>query len=248
MSPRADPRLDEPPFVGRRALHLLGPFVFTGGVLVLVWLVSGVWTLNAMLVAGGLSLMGAGTTVVFGEAALGDRTWHLHLTTWQLAYVVMYVNAVSAWFYTWNLDLLQRLPRIGPVLLRARRNARRMLRHRPWIRRWTVVGVALFVISPLPGSGALGGSFVGRIAGVGRRATLLAVSVAGVVVASGYALLAGPMKTLLDRVQDVAPYWVRLAAFALSALLLLGLVALLVRWFAAQPATAGAPDRSPPRR
>ena len=231
-----DPYIDEPLGFWRRAAYVLGPPALTAALVGLVYLAAGAWVMNEVLVAGGLSLFGAGTTVVFGEAALGDTTYNLRLSTWHLAYIVMYVNAVSAWFYTYNLDLLQRLPKVGPQLRRSRMNATATLQHRPWIRRWAVIGVGLFVITPLPGSGALGGSLMGRIVGVSKRATFLAVAIAGVIVSSGYALLAGQLKAQLDRLEQYTPFWVRIAVFLLFAVVVIWLMAKLVRWFATHPA------------
>ncbi|MDA1194020.1 MAG: small multi-drug export protein [Planctomycetota bacterium] len=226
----------EPPIGAlRRTLYVLGPFVLTALVLCVIYLVADRWTVHQVWITGLVSLLGAGTTVVFGEAALGEDSFHLHLGTWELAYVVMYVNTVSGWFYTYNLDLLQRVPRIGPWLRRARRNARIMLQQRPWIRRWAMVGVCLFVVTPLPGSGALGGSLVGRLVGISKRATVVAVALAGVAVSSLYALLASELKLVLDRVERFAPPWVRLAVFLLVAIVLIWLMTRLVRWLASQP-------------
>jgi len=233
--PSGHPEDDAPVGLGRRLVYFFGPFAVTALVLSVIYLMTDAWTLHEVWITGTVSLLGAGTTVVFGEAALGDNTFDLQLDTWQLAYVVMFVNAVSGWFYTYNLDLLQKLPKVGPWLRRSRVNARAMLEHRPWIRRWAVVGVSLFVITPLPGSGALGGSLVGRLVGITKRATVTAVAVAGVVVCSAYALLANELKDALDRLEQYTPFWVRLAVFVLAAFVLVWGMAKLVRWFATHP-------------
>ncbi len=234
---------------GRRLWYFFGPLLVTAATLGVIYLLTDEWTVHEVWITGLVSLLGAGTTVVFGEAALGDNTFDLKLGTWQLAYVVMYVNAVSGWFYTYNLDLLGKLPKIGPWLRRSRINARAMLEQRPWIRRWSVVGVSLFVITPLPGSGALGGSLVGHIVGISKRATVIAVAVAGIAVCSAYALLANELKQLLDRLEQFTPLWVRFVAFALVAIVLIWAMTKMVRWFATHPqeGTDGggpAPDES----
>ena len=231
-----DPRPDGPVGFGTRLLYFFGPPLLTALVLGVIYLATDEWTVHEVWITGLVSLLGAGTTVVFGEAALGDKTFDLKLDTWQLAYVVMSVNAVSGWFYTYNLDLLERLWKIGPWLRRSRINARAMLEHRPWIRRWSVVGVCLFVVTPLPGSGALGGSLVGRLVGISKRATVLAVAIAGIVVCSAYAMLAKELKTALDRLEEFFPFWVRIAVFVLVALVLIWAMAKMVRWFATHPA------------
>jgi len=235
-TPSEPPSLTDVP-VGfwRRTAYLLGPFGVTAFVLGGVYLFAGLWTLNEVWITGLVSLLGAGTTVVFGKAAVGDATFNFKLGTWQLAYVVMYVNAASTFFYTYNLDLLQRVPKVGPVMRRARRNAAVMLTHRPWIRRWAVVGVGLFVVTPLPGSGALGGALVGRIVGVSKRATFISVSIAGVIVSIGYAMLASELKQALDRLEHFVPPWVRIGVFVLAALVMIWLMTRVIRWFAVHP-------------
>jgi uncharacterized membrane protein len=219
----------------RRLFYLLGPFALTAAVLGVVYLVTDVATLHEIWIAGLVSLLGAGTTVVFGDAALGDTTYKLKLDATQLALVVMYINAVSGWFYTYNMDLMNRLPRIGPWIRKARRNARGMVTSRPWIRRWAVLGVCLFVITPLPGSGALGGALVGRIVGITRRATVAAIAIAGVIICTVYALLAQELKSLLDRLEQFTPFWVRIAVFVLVAAVMVWLMTRLVRWLATHP-------------
>ncbi len=230
-----DMQIDEPVGFWQRCGYLFGPLIVTAVIVGLIYLIYNQSVLNEVLVAGAVSLLGAGTTVVFGEAALGEQVYDLNLNTWHLAYVVMYVNAASTFFYTYNLDLLQKVPKIGPYMRRARMNSVAMLRQRPWIRRWAVVGIGLFVVTPLPGSGALGGALMGRIIGVSKKATFISVSIAGVVVSSAYAMLANELKEALDRLEQFAPPWVRFVVFALFAIVMVWLMTKLVRWFATHP-------------
>ncbi len=205
----------------RRLAYLLGPLTLTASIWFLLYVFSDDkrWTYD-LLKAGGASLFGLGTTVVFGKAVLGE---HLFLSTWDLAFVVMYVNAVSAWFYAYNLDLGQRVPGIGPYLARARANAVATLRERPWIRRFSTIGVGLFVITPLPGSGALGGCIMGRIIGISKLASFLSVTCAGVVVAYAYASAARKLEPLVLH----APLWLKILTGLLALLLMYYLIRLL---------------------
>lgn len=198
----------------RRAGYLLGPILISAALWFLVHLFSEGRIAEDLLFAGGASLFGLGTTVIFGPAVLPELA---DLTTWELAVLVMWVNGASGFWYVYNLDLLQKVWKIGPWLRRERMNAVRTLEQRPWIRRLSVVGVALFVITPLPGSGALGGAIVGRLIGVSKYASFVAVSIAGVVVAFGYALLADELKQFLDR--EAIPLWIRIAGVVLVILL-----------------------------
>ena len=187
-----------------RLCYLLVPFVLSGLGVLLLWFWQGEEYAMEMAKVGGLSLAGLGMTVVFGKAVLGD--W-LILSTWDLAVLAMWVNAASGFWYAYNLDLLERLPRIGPALRRMRRDAVITLKQRPWIRRLSTVGIGMFVVSPLPGSGSLGGSLMGRLIGVSRFATFVTVAFAGVVVGVAYALFA---EQLRDLIAD-KPWYVNLA-------------------------------------
>jgi uncharacterized membrane protein len=213
--PRPKPRVGP----WRRCLHLLGPLLATADAWFLLWLLAGNRDVPFdALKAAGFALGGLGTSVVFGRAVLGEK---VSLTTWDLAFVVMWVNAASAWLFAFNLDLGQKLPVFGPYLARARANAVRTLRERPWIRRLSTIGVGLFVLTPLPGSGALGGSIVGRLLGISKFASFLAVTCAGVVVCVGYASAAQRLEPLIVE----APTWMKVA----GAVLFLVLVWLLVK-------------------
>lgn len=223
----------------RRVAYLLGPLALTAVLLGIVFLAAGEKTMKEMIVTGAASLLGMGTTVVFGKAAIGDELFRVNLETWDLAVIVMFVNAASAFWYTYNIDLFQKLPGIGPYLRQARKNAVVTLRRRPWIRRWAVVGVGLFVVTPLPGSGALGGSLMGRIVGVSKLATWLSVTIAGIIVSSAYAMAADQLQAVGDRLEQFAPPWVRLAVAILAVFVMVWFMTKLVKWFASHPPDDG---------
>lgn len=210
-----------PPEIPRwqRVLLFLGPFLVTGALYaVLHALVSERLALELLSATGAALLVG--TAVIFGSAVAPG----LHLTSWDLAVLVMYVNAAAGFFYAYNLDLLERVPRIGPVLVRARQRAHADLESRPWIRRLATAGVALFVVLPLPGSGSFGGCITGRILGLTPRRCFVTVSIAGAVVAIAYAYFGQGLEAFFD-----SRHWgwpVRL----LLLLVVLGLAAWLVRW------------------
>ena len=115
------------------------------------------------------------------------------------------------------------------------------MEQRPWIRRWAVVGVSLFVVTPLPGSGALGGALMGRIVGVSKRATVISVSIAGLVIGLLYGLLANELQGMLDKLEQFFPPWVRIVVAVLAAIVMVWFVAKLVRWFAVHPTDATEP-------
>ena len=121
------------------------------------------WThANEVLGVAGLSFFGLGTSVILGPAAWGPNVLQ-GLSTWDLAVVVMWLSVATGFLFSYNLDLLHRLPVVGPWLGRARAGAVEQLACRPWIRRWAVVGVAFFVFRRCPrparSAGASGGSW-----------------------------------------------------------------------------------------
>jgi uncharacterized membrane protein len=184
-SPPPDADDDRPlPRVVRFAM-LLGPLAALVAAYVLLRGVAGAQRAEEMAAAAGASFAGLGTTVIFGAAVLGASGFQ-HLSSLDLALVVLGLNTALAFVFVGASDLLERLPWVGAFVTRARHEARATAHARPWVRRWAAAGVTLFVISPLPGSGVFGGTVVGRIAGLSRVATLVAVLVANAVVCGIY--------------------------------------------------------------
>ena len=133
-----------------RAGLLLAPVAFV----VLAWFVVLLWQGGAyareIAYATGACLFPLGTTVILGPAVLTKSAIE-HLSSWDLAFMVIVLNTAMAFLYAFNLDLLGRLPKAGPAFLRARDEAGHALRERPWIRRWATFGVGLFVLLPAAG-------------------------------------------------------------------------------------------------
>jgi len=188
------------------------------------------------LVTAGAFLTIVGPTVILGRAVGGDYVFH-ELDTWGLVLVAAFMTVVTAFFWTYNLDLFERLPRLGPALQRARtRMAANLAAHR-WIRRLAVVGVGLFVLMPLPGSGTVGGSIMGRIVGLTRRASFVAVTIGGVAVTLAYGYFSDELTRLSERYRLGTPAKVGVGLAFVAALWLIGkLIARLGRTPAAAPA------------
>lgn len=181
-----------------RLVTVGGPLLVVAlGWLLLAWLESPSIADQA-LVAGALFMTFIGPAVVFGPAVVGAHGFE-DLTTWGLTAVAAVFTVLSAFFYGFNLDLLERLPKLGPRLRVLRGSTARTLEERPWIRRWAVLGVAFFVLLPLPGSGTLGGSLMGRLIGLTRRATFVAVMVAGLAVTALYGWFGNALQRFGER-------------------------------------------------
>jgi uncharacterized membrane protein len=178
-----------------------------------------------VLTAVGASLVVFGPTVIFGPAVVPG----LALSTWELVAVVSFMSVLTAFVYAYNLDLFERVPRVGPWLRRARMGASRSLRQHPWVRRLATVGLGVFVLLPLPGSGSLGGCLIGRLIGLRPLRTFLATGIAGVLVALLYGWGGATLKEWLDR-EEVG--WKVRAAGVVLFLLVVTLLVRFVRRFA----------------
>jgi uncharacterized membrane protein len=241
---------------GRRTLTLLGPFAVIGLALWLVWIFASPRDSYELMILSAASFFWFGTTVIFTpilgvdvgggmrglELPFGGPTIEIHFGVWDIALWVMLLNTAAAFLYAYNLDLLERLPVVGPYLQRARRNARTTLDRHPWIRRLAEAGIVLFVVSPLPGSGQLGGCFVGRVIGLPKRTTFLVVALAGIGVSAFYAMFAGYLAKMLDEA-DVGP-WFRVGGFVVV-LVLAWLIFKLLKWLGREEGPAGASGDGP---
>jgi hypothetical protein len=201
------------------------------GATLVFWVLSGVlgsWGVaGQLLTATVASLLGLGPTVVFGPAILPG----IDLSPWELAALMTWTGAVVAALCSWNLDLLERIPRLGPFLASARRGAARSLRDHRWVRRLALLGVFVFVLLPLPGSGAMGGAIVARLVGLAPLAGFLIVSLACAAVAAIYAASGTALKTWLDEAQVETAVRV---GVALVVLLIVWVLVKMLRWFAQQ--------------
>jgi len=111
-----------------------------------------------------------------------------------LALLCVPVDSLLALGLALFLGPLQRLPWIGPALQSANLRARAVLADYPRLRRMALVGVALFVFLPLPGTGAVGGIFAGQMIGLSRPMSVLAIALGTTAIAalfSGLALTLG---------------------------------------------------------
>ncbi len=89
------------------------------------------------------------------------------------------VDVLTGLFLVWNFDLLYRVPFLGPLLRVMEAKGLLFLEANPWVRRVAFMGVVLIVIVPFQGTGAVMGSIVGRLIGLGPWRTLGAIVIGG---------------------------------------------------------------------
>jgi len=190
-------------------IHLVLPFLIIIGVYVLlVWLDA--WQ---KFTAAGLAALPVGKFIIlFG--AVGD----IPLNQWQLAAMVIAMDTWVAYVLAYNLHHVYRIPKVGPWLHDVQNYCRYWLHEMPWIRRWAITGVMLFVMFPLSGTGAPGGALLGRIVGLRPRVTLLAVFTGSLL---GCGIMAAFAQQLEPVFHDVAgEWWFKASGIAILAILL----------------------------
>ncbi len=89
------------------------------------------------------------------------------------------VDVLTGLFLVWNFDLLYRVPGLGPMLRVMEAKGLLFLDKNPWVRRVAFIGVILIVLVPFQGTGAVMGSIVGRLIGLGPWRALGAIAIGG---------------------------------------------------------------------
>jgi putative small multi-drug export protein len=225
--------LDRPLSLAARIASLsIPPLALTALVLVVAALQG--WAVATAILGAFVLYLGIGATIVFVPAFTGPTSAHFDTAT--LVALACFYAVTTSFFWSYNLDLLERIPGLGPRLARIHDAAAATLHDHAWIRRWATLGVALFVVSPLPASGSIGGSVVGRLVGLSRFSCFLAVAGASVFVVVVYAAFGGAVKALLEARGVPLPLRIALALAALAA------VVLVVRWLVRLGTRPGAPS------
>ena len=96
-----------------------------------------------------------------------------------ISLAIGYVDLMVGIFLAWNFYLALRMPLIGKPLQKIQDKGKEIIKSTPWIGRLASVGVVIFVILPFSGSGAIGGTMVGRALGMTPLKVLIAVAVGG---------------------------------------------------------------------
>ena len=185
---------------------LIGPFLATGVALALVTALHDLAYLQRLLATATATFFVFGRFVILGgvESASGADAEglaeiHAFLTRGELFTMVVWMDLATACFLVYHQGFLFRLPFLGPRLLGLVEDGRFILQEQPWIRRATFVGMVVFVMFPLAATGSVGGSIFGRLLGLSRPATLLAISLGSVLGCGAMYLGAGVINRFVDR-------------------------------------------------
>lgn len=137
------------------------------------------------------ALAGATGAVFLSKLAIFGGLFGGHpFDPWSLALLAWVVDLWVALAIVVGLGRIERLPLVGPGLVRARRRAHATVEGYPGLFRTAVAGVVLLVFLPLPGSGAVSGSLVGRLVGLARFTTFGAVTCGSLLAVTSYAAAA----------------------------------------------------------
>lgn len=173
--------------------------------------------LQGMAAAGELAL--AATFVFLSKLAIfGGNIPQTRFNPWELALVAWMIDLWVSCALLAGIAGFERLPVAGAALTEARERADRTLQRYPGLRRLAFWGIALLVFLPIPGSGAVTGTLVGRLVGLSRLASLLAVAGGAGVAVLAYAAIAVFLGAQWEAL--LRNPWVLLASMAALALLL----------------------------
>ena len=123
-----------------------------------------------------------------------------HFSPWDLGLVVWIMDTCTVVVLVYSLELLYKVRPIEAALVRIQQHAGLVLAAYPRMRRAAVMGVVVFVLFPLAGTGALGGAFLGILLGLNRFVLMAAVSGGGLL---GGLLMAFAAVNFGDAVQSL---------------------------------------------
>lgn len=105
-----------------------------------------------------------------------------------MAASVVVLDVLTGLFMILNLDIALKIPYLGPWVARFLAGGKEFMAKRPWLSRWSLPGLALFVMLPFQGTGGTGSPLVGWMMGLAPWKILLAIAVGASVEALVFAL------------------------------------------------------------
>jgi uncharacterized membrane protein len=196
-------------------LHLVMPLVLLAVAIATLYVAGNLGRVSA---AAAASFFYLGKLVIL-SGALPDESFGM--TALQLAVMVFLMDMWVAYCFAYNLHHVYKIPRVGPWLERLQLYCRYWLSRQPWMKRWAFTGVMLFVMFPVTGTGAPGGSILGRIVGLRAGTTLFAIALGSTL---GCGLMAGFAARLEPSFRNLRDEW----WFAASGLVILAILLLVL--------------------
>ena len=200
------------PFLG--VLHLLLP---PGILVAAIVILEATGNLGTVAALAGASFFTLGKLIIL-TGAHPD----VPLNAGELAAMVFFMDCLYAYLLAYNLHHLVRIPRFGPWLARLHNYCRYWLSTHRWMKRWAFTGVMLFVLFPLTGTGAPGGSIIGRLVGLSARTTLAAIALGSLLGCTLMAAFARPLEPFFEEIKD--EWWFEASGVAILAIVVFLLV------------------------
>jgi uncharacterized membrane protein len=115
----------------------------------------------------------AGKWLIFAGASANNPSG---FGPWELSYVILNTDLLIALVLNTFLPQLERVVGVGPWLVRTRMKAGETFGQYPKLKRMAWWGVTMWVLLPLPASGAVTGSFAARLIGMSRMSAVSAIA------------------------------------------------------------------------
>jgi len=168
-------------------------------ILLLVLLPYDVWLiLGGLLIAYILPPAGKESVIPIGIAV--GVPWYI------MALSIALMDVLAGIFMALNFDIALKIPGVGGWIRKFVAGGEEFFRKRPWVERFYFMGVVLFVMFPLQGSGGIGATLVGRMMGLSPGKVLVAIAIGSLIGCTVIALGAEVIRELflVDPVLGIA--------------------------------------------
>ncbi len=147
-----------------------------------------------------------------------------HFTPWELGFAIWCLDTFTVLTVVYGLAALDGIRPVRVILAKLRYNARMVLTAYPGLHRSATVGVILFVLFPVAGTGALAGSLLGILLGLHRFVLIAAVSLGGLLGGMLMAFAATHFGEAMERLRtmqsDPLVKWISIGLVVLGVVLL----------------------------
>ncbi|PIE23592.1 MAG: hypothetical protein CSA62_07060 [Planctomycetota bacterium] len=109
---------------------------------------------------------------------------------YELGLVIWIMDTCTVLLLVYSIEALYSNKSAAHLLGKVQHNAGILLEAFPRIRSFAILGMVLFVLFPVSGTGAIGGAFLGALLGLHRYKIIAAISVGGMIGGMGMAYLA----------------------------------------------------------
>ncbi|MBM3987279.1 MAG: small multi-drug export protein [Planctomycetes bacterium] len=123
-------------------------------------------------------------------AIFGGNLSQTRFDPWELGLIAWTIDVWVSCALLAGIASFERLPLAGRALAEAHGRAGATMREYPGLRRLAFWGIAVLVFLPIPGSGAVTGTLVGRLVGLSRLGTLASVAAGAGAAVACYAAVA----------------------------------------------------------